>query len=61
MVQPKIVTLMIIECYWDLDNRVDLRSIQDKDMMSWVKGSLGSLLPLPVLRYCEPAMCDTSH
>lgn len=61
MVQPKIVTLIIIECYRDLNNRVNLRSIQDKDMMSWVKESLGSLLALSGLRYCEPAMCDTSH
>lgn len=61
MVQPKTVTLTMIECYRDLDNRVDLRSIQDKDMRSVVKGSLGSLLALSVLRYCEPAMCDTSH
>ena len=50
MVQPKIVTLTIIECYRDLDNRVDLRSIQDKGMRSEVKGSLGSLLALSVLR-----------
>lgn len=50
MVQPKIVTLTIIECYRDHDNRVDLRSIQDKDMRSEVKGSLGSILALSVLR-----------
>lgn len=55
------ITIIIINSYRDLDNRVDLRSIQDQEMRSWVIGYLSSLLALSILRCCEPAMCDTNQ